>query len=153
MKSIRAILLLTSILALSVEALSDEGYNKKPAFNSMGAKEFRQKHCDRACISVILGTYYALHDMSCKVDKEDYEKNPSKYQWLNTYGEWTYSRFKFAGRTSPFINWQTSKVIVAIAKMPNDWDKLDLVVRDVIDESILDVVKHCAAVNGALKRW
>jgi hypothetical protein len=152
MKKIRSILLLASILALSVEALSDESYNKKSVFDQMGAKEFSQKHCDRACVSVVLGTYYAIHSMDCKVTKEEFERNPKKYEWLNTIGAWNYNEFAFAARTSSFINWQASKVIVAVSKLPYDYTQLDKVVRDVITESIKEVHAQCGAVGGKFVR-
>jgi hypothetical protein len=155
LKNIRSILLLASILALSValsvDAFSDESYNKRSVFDQMGAKEFSRKHCDRSCISVILGTYYAIHSMNCKVTRVAFEKNPSRYQWLNTIGRWNINEFKFAARTSSFINWQASKVIVAVSNLPNDYTQLDKVVRAVIKESIKEVYAQCTAVNGTFK--
>jgi hypothetical protein len=120
----------------------------------MGAKEFSRKHCDRECVNVVLGSYYNMHSMSCKVTRKEFEGNPDKYQWLKTIGKWNWTNTKFAfnSRTSSFINWQALKVMINIDKVESDWAPFDDKVRDVIQKSIKEVYNQCAAVDGKFVR-
>jgi hypothetical protein len=153
MKNITKIAFLIVGLSLSLMALSNESYKKRPLYASMGAQEFFNKHCNRACVAVILGTNYRDRDLSCKVGSNNYKSDPNKYQWLNTIGEFGGGTFKFGSGSYTFINWQTSQILVSIGsiEMDMDWESMASLVSATIRESSKQVKRECESVGGEFK--
>jgi hypothetical protein len=151
-KEITKIILLTIGLSLSLVALSSESYKNDPVYLTMGAKEFFNKQCSRACIEAIVGISYSARALTCEVDKKDYKSNPNKYQWLKTIGNWKSYKFEFGIYTNTFINWQASKVLVEIDAIEKDLRTLEDVMIIIMYDSSKEVKTQCEAVGGEFDR-
>jgi hypothetical protein len=152
MKNITKTIVLIMGLSLSLSSLSSESYKNDPVYLTMGAKEFFNKQCSRACIEAIVGISYSARALTCEVDKKDYKSNPNKYQWLKTIGNWKGYKFEFGIYTNTFINWQASKVLVEIDAIEKDLRTLEDVMIIIMYDSSKEVKTQCEAVGGEFDR-